>query len=90
MPVISAVQLSGIVASGKNINYFAWSRDDSFVYYVKGTVCMEGCAPGFLYRVHPTAGARNEWWTCGSGWSTASSRDSMLYYECTTFSNMLK
>jgi hypothetical protein len=53
MPVISAVQLSRIVASGKNINYFAWSPHDSYIYYVKGTICMEGCASGFLYRVHP-------------------------------------
>jgi Tol biopolymer transport system component len=37
----------------------AWSPDDSYVYYVKGTVCREGCAPGFLYRVHPD-GTREE------------------------------
>jgi Tol biopolymer transport system component len=31
----------------------AWSPDDSYVYYAKGTLCVEGCHPGLLYRVHP-------------------------------------
>jgi TolB protein len=31
----------------------AWAPDDSYVYYTKGMICGEGCAPGFLYRVRP-------------------------------------
>jgi Tol biopolymer transport system component len=31
----------------------AWSPDGSYVYFTKGMICGEGCAPGFLYRVHP-------------------------------------
>ncbi len=40
------------VGSGGLDSTIAWSPDDSYIYYVKGTVCREGCAPGFLYRVH--------------------------------------
>ena len=39
---------AGLVSLDSTI---VWSPDDSYVYYVKGTVCMEGCAPGFLYRI---------------------------------------
>ncbi|MGA2285485.1 MAG: hypothetical protein ABSG55_04365, partial [Dehalococcoidia bacterium] len=28
-----------------------WSSDGQYIYYVKGAVAGEGCAPGFLYRV---------------------------------------
>jgi len=31
----------------------AWAPDDSYVYYAKGMICMEGCAPGTLYRIRP-------------------------------------
>lgn len=31
----------------------AWAPDDSNIYFTKGTICGEGCAPGFLYRVRP-------------------------------------
>jgi Tol biopolymer transport system component len=31
----------------------AWAPDDSSIYFTKGTICGEGCAPGFLYRVRP-------------------------------------
>ena len=31
----------------------AWSSDDSYVYYVRGTVCSYGCTSGTLYRVRP-------------------------------------
>ena len=31
----------------------AWAPDDSYVYYAKGMICMEGCAPGMLYRIRP-------------------------------------
>jgi len=41
------------VGSGGLDSTIAWSPDDSYIYYVKGTVCMEGCAPGFLYRIRP-------------------------------------
>ena len=48
----STAIVEGAGSSGLD-STIAWSPDDSYVYYVKGTVCMEGCAPGFLYRVHP-------------------------------------
>ena len=31
----------------------AWSPDDSYVYFLKGTFCPVGCGPGILYRVRP-------------------------------------
>lgn len=31
----------------------AWAPDNSYVYYAKGMICMEGCAPGTLYRIRP-------------------------------------
>ena len=41
------------VRSGDYGESIAWSADDEYVYYVKGTVCQYGCSPGRLYRAHP-------------------------------------
>ena len=32
---------------------FLWSPDGAYLYYTKGAIKGEGCAPGFLYRVRP-------------------------------------
>jgi hypothetical protein len=32
-----------------------WSPDRTYIYYVKGAIKGEGCAPGFLYRVRTDA-----------------------------------
>jgi Tol biopolymer transport system component len=34
-------------------NSLSWSPDGAYIYYIKGAIKGEGCAPGFLYRVRP-------------------------------------
>jgi Tol biopolymer transport system component len=34
-------------------NSLSWSLDGAYIYYIKGAIKGEGCAPGFLYRVRP-------------------------------------
>jgi len=34
-------------------NSLSWSLNGAYIYYIKGAIKGEGCAPGFLFRVRP-------------------------------------